>query len=235
MNKKILTEADIRTKFITPAIVGDSGGKWDVMTQVREEVYFTKGRVIVRGKTVRRGEARKADYVLYYKPNIPIAVIEAKDNTYAVGAGMQQALDYAEALDVPFAISCNGDTFLEHDRIGKAGAVERETPLDQFPSAQELWANPPTRTATASFAPSAQAFGRLQAAPRRHQRSDHAPDQGVRVSGGDAADGGTDAGRGEDQKEEARVLYVAAMVTTQRLVIVAVGVRVWAEAYGAAG
>ena len=89
MNKKLLTEADIRTKFITPAIVGDRGGKWDVMTQVREEVYFTKGRVIVRGKTVRRGEARKADYVLNYKPNLPIAVIEAKDNTHAVGDGEQ--------------------------------------------------------------------------------------------------------------------------------------------------
>ncbi|MDD2899827.1 MAG: restriction endonuclease, partial [Desulfuromonadaceae bacterium] len=92
MNKKSLTEADIRTKFITPAIVGDSGSKWNVMTQVLEEHYFTKGRVIVRGKTVKRGEAKKADYILFYKPNIPIAVIEAKDNNYTVGAGMQQAL-----------------------------------------------------------------------------------------------------------------------------------------------
>jgi type I restriction enzyme, R subunit len=77
MNKKQLTETDIRTKFITPAIVGADGGKWDVMTQVREEFYFTKGRVIVRGKTVRRGEARKADYILFLKPNMPIAVVEA--------------------------------------------------------------------------------------------------------------------------------------------------------------
>ena len=80
MNKKELTETDIRTKFITPAIVGVNGEKWNVMTQVREEVYFTKGRVIVRGKTVRRGEAKKADYLLYYKPNVPIAIVEAKDN-----------------------------------------------------------------------------------------------------------------------------------------------------------
>ena len=104
MNKKELTEADIRTKFITPALVAP-GGRWDLMTQLREEVYFTKGRVIVRGKTVKRGEAKKADYLLYYKPGIPIAVIEAKDNNETVGAGMQQALEYAEILDMPFAYS----------------------------------------------------------------------------------------------------------------------------------
>ena len=140
MNKKELTEADIRTKFITPAIDRDKGGKWDVMTQIREETYFTKGRVIVRGKTVQRGEAKKADYILYYKPNLPIAVLEAKDNNHTVGAGMQQALDYAEILDVPFAYSSNGDAFLEHDRTRKSGAVEREIPLHQFPSPDELWA-----------------------------------------------------------------------------------------------
>lgn len=140
MNKKDLTEADIRTKFITPAIVGADGEKWDVMTQLREEIYFTKGRVIVRGKTVKRGEAKKADYLLYYKPNIPLAVVEAKDNNCSVGAGMQQALEYAEILDVPFAYSCNGDAFLEHDRTGANGVVEREIPLDQFPTPAELWA-----------------------------------------------------------------------------------------------
>lgn len=140
MNKKELTETDIRTKFITPAIVGDNGDKWDVMTQLREEIYFTKGRVIVRGKTVKRGEARKADYLLFYKPNIPIAVVEAKDNNHAVGGGMQQALEYAEILDVPFAYSSNGDAFLEHDRTGKAEVVEREIPLNQFPAPAELWA-----------------------------------------------------------------------------------------------
>ena len=139
MNKKALTEADIRTKFITPAIVGTSGEKWNVMTQIREEAYFTKGRVIVRGKTVKRGEAKKADYLLFYKPNIPIAVIEAKDNNHSVGAGMQQALEYAEILDVPFAYSSNGDAFLEHDRTGNSGVVEREIPLDQFPSPEQLW------------------------------------------------------------------------------------------------
>ena len=136
---KTLTEADIRTKFITPALVGANGDKWDLMTQLREEVYFTKGRVIVRGKTVKRGEAKKVDYLLFYKPGIPIAVIEAKDNNHTVGAGMQQALDYAEILDVPFAYSSNGDAFLEHDRTGMGGTVEREIPLDQFPTPDELW------------------------------------------------------------------------------------------------
>jgi type I restriction enzyme, R subunit len=139
MNKKDLTEADIRTKFITPAILGPSGSKWNVMTQVLEERYFTKGRIIVRGKTVQRGEAKKADYILFYKPNIPIAVVEAKDNNHSVGAGMQQALDYAETLDVPFAYSSNGDGFVEHDRTGKAASPERDLALEDFPTADELW------------------------------------------------------------------------------------------------
>ncbi len=136
MDKKALTETDIRTKFITPAI---GNARWDLMSQVFEEHYFTKGRVVVRGKTVVRGEASKADYLLFYKPNLPLAIIEAKDNTHAVGDGMQQALEYAETLDVPFAYSCNGDAFLEHDRTGAAGTVEREVPLDQFPTPDELW------------------------------------------------------------------------------------------------
>ena len=139
MNKKALTETDIRSKFITPALVGADGDKWNLHTQIREEVYFTRGRVIVRGKTVKRGEAKKADYVLSYKPNLPLAVIEAKDNTHAVGAGMQQALEYAEILDIPFAYSSNGDAFLEHDRTATSGTVTREIPLDQFPTPAELW------------------------------------------------------------------------------------------------
>src|SRR5580692_4474888 len=139
VNKKDLTEADIRTKYITPAIFGPDHSKWDSMTQVREEFYFTKGRVIVRGKSVKRGEAKKVDYLLYYKPNIPIAVIEAKDNNHALGDGMQQALEYAELLDVPFAYSSNGDGFLEHDRTGTVDTVEREIALDQFPSPEQLW------------------------------------------------------------------------------------------------
>jgi type I restriction enzyme R subunit len=136
MNKKALSETDIRTKFITPAITV----KWDVMSQVREEVFFTAGQVIVRGKTVSRGTAKKADYVLYHKPNQPLAIIEAKDNNHPVGGGMQQALEYAEILDVPFVYSSNGDAFLEHDRTKKSGTVTREIPLDEFPSPEELWA-----------------------------------------------------------------------------------------------
>ena len=139
MYKKALSETDIRTKFITPALCGPEGAGWDMMTQIREEVFFTKGRVIVRGKTVRRGEARKADYLLYYKTNLPIAVIEAKDGTHSVGAGMQQALEYAEVLDVPFAYSTNGEAFLEHDRTVTNGTVTREIPLGEFPGPEELW------------------------------------------------------------------------------------------------
>ena len=139
MNKKNLTEHDIRTKFITPALDQDKGGAWDIQTQLLEEHYFTAGRVIVRGKTVKRGKAKKVDYLLFYKPNIPIALIEAKDNNHSVGDGMQQALEYAELLDIPFVYSSNGDAFLEHDRTEGADPVEREIPLDQFPSPEELW------------------------------------------------------------------------------------------------
>ena len=88
-NKKTLSERDICTKFVTPALIAAG---WDLQSQLREEVTFTAGRVIVRGSQVSRGEARRADYVLYYKPGIPIAVIEVKDNAHSVGAGMQQAL-----------------------------------------------------------------------------------------------------------------------------------------------
>ncbi|MCA9131388.1 MAG: type I restriction enzyme HsdR N-terminal domain-containing protein, partial [Planctomycetales bacterium] len=108
MDKRSLTERDICTKFILPAV---KRAGWDEMVQVREEVYFTKGRIIVRGKLVTRGKAKKADFVLYYKPNIPIALIEAKDNSHSVGDGIQQALDYAETLNVPFVFSSNGDGF----------------------------------------------------------------------------------------------------------------------------
>jgi type I restriction enzyme R subunit len=109
------------------------------MTQIREEVTFTKGKVLVRGKLTSRGETKRADYILYYKPNIPIAVIEAKDNKHGVGDGMQQALRYAEILELPFAYSSNGDGFIEHDRTYTGSQVERELPLDKFPSPDDLW------------------------------------------------------------------------------------------------
>ncbi len=97
-----MSEQDIRSKFITPAIIA---GGWDLHSQIREEVTFTQGKVIVRGKLVSRGKVKRADYILYYKPNMPIAVIEAKDNKHSIGAGMQQALVYGEMLDIPFMYS----------------------------------------------------------------------------------------------------------------------------------
>lgn len=141
IDKRDLSERDICTKYITPAIVGAG---WDIQTQIREEVTFTKGRVNVRGKMVVRGESKRADYILYYKPNMPIAVIEAKDNNHTVGQGMQQALRYGEMMDLPFVYSSNGDAFLEHDRTGtgRTGTgtqMEREIPLNEFPSPEQLW------------------------------------------------------------------------------------------------
>ncbi|MDP3268882.1 MAG: DEAD/DEAH box helicase family protein [Legionella sp.] len=135
-NKKSLSERDICSKYITPAII-EAG--WDLLSQIREEVSFTKGRIIVRGKMHIRGEQKRADYILYYKSNIPLAVIEAKDNNYSVGAGMQQALNYAETLNVPFVFSSNGDAFLLHDRTGLAEKTEQELTLDSFPSPAQLW------------------------------------------------------------------------------------------------
>ncbi len=118
MNKKELSERDICTKFITPALT--AGNKWDLMNQIREEVSFTKGRVIVRGQLSTRGEAKRADYLLSYKPGIRLAVGEAKDNNHSVGSGMQQGLEYGEILDVPYVFSSNGDAFLFHDRTGQS-------------------------------------------------------------------------------------------------------------------
>ncbi len=137
MDKRSLTERDICTKFVLPAI---KRAGWDEMLQVREEVYFTKGRIIVRGKLVTRGKAKKADFVLYYKSNIPIALIEAKDNNHSVGDGMQQGLDYAATLDIPFVFSSNGDGFVFHDRTGKSATIEANLGLDAFPSPADLWA-----------------------------------------------------------------------------------------------
>jgi type I restriction enzyme R subunit len=137
MDKRGLSERDICTKFITPAL-REAG--WDEMLQIREEVGFTKGRIIVRGKLVTRGQAKRADCILYYKPNIPLALIEAKDNSHSVGDGMQQALDYATTLDIPFVFSSNGDGFVFHDRTGASNPREANLGLDAFPSPADLWA-----------------------------------------------------------------------------------------------
>jgi type I restriction enzyme R subunit len=134
--KKDLTERDIVSKYIIPAI---KKAGWDFQKQAREEVYFTDGRVYVKGDKTKRGKAKKADIILYYKPNIPIAVIEAKDNNHSIGAGMQQGLGYAEILDIPVAYSSNGDGFLEHDRSNFSGQIERNLSLDNFPGPAELW------------------------------------------------------------------------------------------------
>ncbi|MFC3205612.1 EcoAI/FtnUII family type I restriction enzme subunit R [Aquamicrobium soli] len=136
MDKYSLSERDICTKFITPAL---RNAGWDEMVQIREEFSFTKGRIIVRGKLVTRGQAKRADYILDYKPNLPIALIEAKDNNHSVGDGMQQALGYAEALDIPFVFSSNGDGFLFHDRTGASNPREVNLGLDAFPSPADLW------------------------------------------------------------------------------------------------
>jgi type I restriction enzyme, R subunit len=136
VSKKELSERDICTQFILPALIKAG---WDVEKQIREEVFFTDGRIYVKGNRTARGERKRADYILYYKPNIPIAVIEAKDNTHTVSAGLQQALGYASILDIPVAFSSNGDGFIEHDRSGFSSEVERELTLDNFPSPEELW------------------------------------------------------------------------------------------------
>jgi len=138
MDKKALSERDICTKFITPAI--EASG-WDRNSQFLEEVNLTSGRVVVRGNKARRDEKtiRRADYVLYYKPGIPIAVVEAKDNKHSVRDGIQQGLAYAEMLDVPFAFSSNGDGFLWHDKTSTGGLIECEIALNEFPSPDVLW------------------------------------------------------------------------------------------------
>src|SRR5450631_3972281 len=136
MDKKQLSERDICTKFIAPAI---KKAGWDEMLQIREEVSFTKGRIIVRGKLVSRGQAKRADYILYFKPNIPLALIEAKDNSHSVGDGMQQGLEYATTLYIPFVFSSNGNGFVFHDRTGAGDASETNLTLDAFPSPADLW------------------------------------------------------------------------------------------------
>lgn len=135
MNKKLLTERDICTKYISPAI---HNAGWDLMKQFREEVCFTDGRITVRGQLSTRGKKKRADYILYYKPNIPIGIIEAKDNNHSVGAGMQQALEYADILQLPFVFSTNGDRFLFHDKSNPS-QIETEIELGDFPSPEALW------------------------------------------------------------------------------------------------
>jgi len=131
MNKKDLSESDIKAKFITPAI---TGAGWNEQTQLGREIFFTDGRIYVKGRITARGKRKFADYILFYKPNVPIAVIEAKDNKHSVKGGIQQALGYANTLDIPFVFSSNGDGFYFHDKTAMDGEIEIELSLNDFPS-----------------------------------------------------------------------------------------------------
>lgn len=134
MGKRDLSEEDIKAQYITPAI--EKAG-WDIKKQVRFEYAFTAGRIILRGSVTSRGKKKRVDYLLFYKPNIPLAVIEAKDNNHTPGAGLQQAISYADTLDIKYVYSSNGDEFVEQNLI--SGEV-RSVPLDAFPSPDELYA-----------------------------------------------------------------------------------------------
>ena len=143
--KKALSERDIISKCILPAI--EQSG-WNMQTQMKEEVSFTDGRIFVKGRKTKRGIRKRADIILYYKANIPVAVIEAKDNNHVAGAGMQQALEYAEMLDIPVAVASNGDGFViqyrnncgQIDSNGKA-IITETVGLKHFPPPDELWEN----------------------------------------------------------------------------------------------
>lgn len=132
MGKKDLSEEDIKARYITPAVEESGWSK----KQIRYEYAFTAGRIILRGNITKRGKKKRADYLLFYKPNLPLAIIEAKDNNHSVGAGLQQAIEYAEALDVKFVYASNGDGFVEQDLI--TGDI-RNLSLNEFPSPEELY------------------------------------------------------------------------------------------------
>ncbi|EWH05414.1 DEAD/DEAH box helicase [Pseudoalteromonas lipolytica SCSIO 04301] len=135
INKKALSETDIISKFIMPAV---KKAGWDDMTQIRQEVKLRDGKVIVRGMAAARKTVKSADIVLYHKPSIPLAVIEAKANKHEIGKGMQQGLDYANLLDVPFIFASNGDGFVFHDKTNPA-QLESEITLEDFPTPAQLW------------------------------------------------------------------------------------------------
>ena len=139
MDKKKLPESDISDKFIRPAIV-QAG--WHTLDQIYAQYPLRAGRVVVRGKTARRDASTvlRADYALFLKPNIPLAVVEAKKSRLSVQAGMQQAINYAQLLDVPFSFASNGEGFVFRDATLATGVLEQNLTLGQFPSPQDLWA-----------------------------------------------------------------------------------------------
>ncbi|EES1170773.1 DEAD/DEAH box helicase family protein [Escherichia coli] len=137
LNLSNLTEADIITKCVMPAILNAG---WDNTTQIKQEVKLRDGKVIVRGKVAARRTVKSADIVLYHKPGIPLAVIEAKANKHEIGKGMQQGIEYARLLDVPFVFATNGDGFIFRDATAAEGeCLEKQITLDDFPSPAELW------------------------------------------------------------------------------------------------
>lgn len=136
MNKKSLNEAELCSQVIRPAII--AAGWQGQNVQIREQYYCTDGRMLIDGQKPKRGKRNFVDYLLIYK-NVPLAVVEAKDNHHSVGDGLQQGLRYGELLDVPFVYSSNGDAFLTHDRTGLSQPVEQEIPLGAFPSPEQLW------------------------------------------------------------------------------------------------
>ena len=133
LTKKDLTEEDIKLKYITPAL---QKAEWDIKSQIRCEYYYTAGKINVRENVAQRGKGKKVDYLLSYKSNLPIAIVEAKDNKVTVSHGIQQAMDYANDLDIPFAYSSNGDGFYEHNMIT---GEEKEIGINEFPTPKELW------------------------------------------------------------------------------------------------
>jgi type I restriction enzyme R subunit len=139
VDKKTLSESDICDLFISPAL---KGAGWDQITQIRREVTLAPGPVVVRGNVASRNKKKRkfADNVLYQEPGVPVAVIEAKDNYHTVSQGLQQALGYAEILNIPSAYSSNGDGFASHNKVPTAGEdIETQFSLDAFPPPQLLW------------------------------------------------------------------------------------------------
>ena len=129
LDKKQMTEEDIKLQYITPAIQS----KWG-LDRITMETRITDGQINLKGNFVVRSQPKKADYVLYLSPDKPIAIVEAKDNTHSVSYGLQQAITYARMMDVPFAYSSNGDAFQEHDLLT---GLERTLPLNAFPTVEE--------------------------------------------------------------------------------------------------
>ena len=138
--KNQMTEEDIKLNYITPALLSRG---WQNKITMETKVQFTDGKINIRGNLVTRGNPKKADYILYINPNNPIAIVEAKDNNHTVSHGLQQAMDYAQMLDIPFAYSSNGDAFYEHDFLT---GLERLIPLDQFPTFNQLLSRYKTET-----------------------------------------------------------------------------------------